>query len=276
VRLGQLVHKGAVLATLEQTEVAAQVEAARAQLRAAEAQLRMSEDTERRTSALVASGAQAQASGVAVENQRALAAAQADSARAQLQLSTTALGNTTLTAPFVGYVTKLPSGPGAIVSPGVPLFHVQETGTLKLVGTVGEADAPLVHPGATVEISTGGRTIEGTVTAVLGAVDSATRRVPIEAAVKNDGAQPVLAGSFVRAEVRGVGAVPVVKLPPGSLRIGSQDELMVVENGRLHARRILFATAEDGALLVRAGLDAKETVLAGAPAETKEGAPVLP
>jgi membrane fusion protein (multidrug efflux system) len=202
-----------------------------------------------------------------------LAQAQVDSARAALDLATAALANSTLAAPFSGYVTKVPSGPGAIVNPGAPLFHLQETATLRLVGSVGEADAPLVKKGAVVEISAQGRTIEGTVTAVLGAVDAATRRVPIEAQVNNDGPTPVLAGAFVRAQVRGVGAVPIVRLPPGSLRVGSQDEVMVIDAGRLRTRRILFATAEGGDILVRSGLSATDTVLVGAAAEAKDGDP---
>src|SRR5437588_153010 len=82
----------------------AQVKAAQAQLRAAEAQLALADDGEKRTSALVTSGAQAPALGIQVSKQRELAAAQADAARAQVALAQAALSNHTLAAPFSGYV----------------------------------------------------------------------------------------------------------------------------------------------------------------------------
>jgi RND family efflux transporter MFP subunit len=271
VKMGDFVKRGAVLATLDDEEAAAQVAAARAQLRAAEAQFTLSEDTERRTNKLVSSGAQSQATGVQVQGQRSLAAAQVDSAKAQLRLSATMLDSSTLEAPFSGYITKVPSGPGAVVSSNMTLFHLQDTSTLKWVGTIGEADAALVHPGAPIEIIASGRTASGTVSAVLGSVDPATRRVPIEAIVKNDGSEPLLSGTFVRAVIKGVREVPVLRLPPGALRPGAQNEVMLVENGRLRAQRVLFQPAPDGSILVRSGLLKEDTVLLGASPEAKDG-----
>jgi RND family efflux transporter MFP subunit len=271
VKLGDRVSSGSVLATLEDNEAAAQVKAVEAQVRAAEAQLALAEDSAKRTTSLLGTGAATQANGVQVEQQRSLAVAQLDGARAQLSLAQANLKNHVLTSPFSGSVTKVPAGPGAIVSPGVPLFHVQDTSTLKLSGTIGEADARLVHAGATVELRLDGRVIQGKVTAVLSSVDASTRRVPVEAEVKNDATVPLLGGSFVRAAVVGLPPTPVVKLPATTLRPGSQDEIMVVKDGRVSARRIAFALAGDGALLVRAGVRADEAVLASPSAEAQEG-----
>jgi len=271
VKLGDRVSSGAVLATLEDNEAAAQVKAAEASVRAAEAQVALAEDASKRTTTLLGTGAATQANGVQVEQQKSLAVAQLDGARAQLSLVQANLKNHVLTAPFSGSITKVPAGPGAFVSPGMPLFHVQDTSTLKLVGTIGEADARLVHAGATVELRLDGRVIQGKVTAVLSSVDAQTRRVPVEAEVKNDATAPLLGGSFVRATIVGLPATPVVKLPASTLRPGSQDEIMVVKDGHLSTRHIAFALAGDGALLVRAGVHTDEAVLVSPSAEAQEG-----
>lgn len=275
VRLGDRVGNGQTLAVLDATEAEAQVKAAEAQVRAAEAQLALADDSAKRTSTLVGSGAASPQSGVQTGSQRALAAAQLDSARAQLALSQASLKNHTLTAPFAGSVTRVPSGTGAIVAPGTPLFHVQDTSTVKLSGAIGEADASLVRPGAPLEVRLDGRTVGGRVVAVLASVDAATRRVPLEAEIKNDGGQPLFGGAFVRAAVGGLKPVPVLRLPASALRPGSQNEVLVADGARQRVRHIVFARAADGALLVRGGLDAKERVLAAPTAEAADGEPLV-
>ncbi|MGZ3442420.1 MAG: efflux RND transporter periplasmic adaptor subunit [Polyangia bacterium] len=271
VRLGERVSAGQTLATLDATEAEAQVENARAQVRASEAQLALAEDSAKRSATLVGSGAASQQAGVQTGQQRSLAAAQLDSARAQLALAQATLKNQLLTAPFAGSVSKVPSGTGAIVAPGTVLFHVQDTSTVKLQGAIGEADAPLVRPGAPLEVRLDGRVVQGRVVAVLSSVDAATRRVPIEAEIKNDGGQPLLGGSFVRAVVSGLKPVQVLRLPASALRPGSQNELVVVQGGRQHLRHVLFARAADGALLVRSGLEPNERVVVAPTAEAADG-----
>jgi RND family efflux transporter MFP subunit len=274
VRLGSNVRAGDTLATLDDTEARAQVQAAEAQVRASTAQLALADDSARRMTTLAGSGAATEASGVQSGQQKQLASAQLDAARAQLQLARANLKNHTLAAPFGGSVTKVPSGTGAIVNPGQPLFHVSDTSNLKLAATVGEGDASLVKSGAEVQIAVGGGMVKGKVTVVLSSVDAATRRVPVEAAVTNSGDAPLLGGSFVRAQVLAPGEIPVLRLPQNTLRPGSQDEIMVVKDGRLQRRRITFGSSSDGALLVRSGLAAGESVLLAPSPEAQDGDPV--
>jgi RND family efflux transporter MFP subunit len=273
VKMGDKVHSGATLATLEDNEARAQVQAAEAQVRAAEAQLALADDGARRMNTLAGKGAATEALGVQSGQQKQLAQAQLDGARAQLMLAQTNLKNHALTAPFSGSVTRVPSGPGAIVNPGVPLFHVSDLSTLKLVATVSEGDAALVKPGAAVSLEVNGKPHGGTVTAVLSSVDSATRRVPVEARIENPPDAPLLGGSFVRAELIGGSEIAILKLPANALRPGSQNEVMVARAGRLERRRITFST-DQGSLYVRHGLSADEKVLLSPSPEAQDGDPV--
>src|SRR3954469_5196045 len=181
VKVGDQVRAGALLATLDATEAGAQAAASAAQVRAAEAQLALAQDGERRTQAMVQSGSFSKASGVQSTQQRALALAQLDAAKAQASLARVSLGNHTLTAPFAGTVTRVPDGIGEVVGPGAPLFEIVNTKVLKLSTTVSEHDANLLNVGTPIELALENGKAAGRISAVLGTVDQQTRRVPVEA-----------------------------------------------------------------------------------------------
>jgi RND family efflux transporter MFP subunit len=270
VKVGDQVRAGALLATLDATEAGAQAAAASAQVRAAEAQLALAQDSERRTQAMVQSGSFAEASGVQSVQQRALALAQLDAAKAQASLARVSLGNHTLVAPFAGTVTKVPDGIGEVVGPGAPLFEIVNIKVLKLATTVSEHDANLLNVGTPIELALENGKAAGRISAVLGTVDQQTRRVPVEASFDNPGF--LRAGAFVQAHVNAKNEIDVLKLPHEVLRPGSQDEVMVVgEGGRLDTRRVVFAVDKDGTLLIRRGISATDRLVSKPKPEAKAG-----
>ncbi|HYP97896.1 MAG TPA: efflux RND transporter periplasmic adaptor subunit [Polyangiaceae bacterium] len=272
VKLGQVVKAGAMLGTLDGSEAAAQVRSADAQLRAAQAQLALAEDNARRTSSMVSSGALAETMGVQSASQHSLAIAQLDAAKAGLSLSQVNLQNQTLIAPFSGTVTRVPDGVGAVVSPSMVLFELQDLSALKLKGSVAENDANLIRTGAPVEISTELGNATGVLSTVLGAVDPNTRRVPLEALFDNkkEGAS-LRSGAFVRARIQGGAPLPVLRLPHDALRPGSQDEVLVAQGEFLTVKRVTYALGKDGSLLVRQGLEATDRVVLSPRPEAKTG-----
>ena len=275
VELGQVVKAGTLLGRLDANEAAAQVRSADAQLRAAQAQLALAEDNARRTSSMVSSGALAESMGVQSKSQHALASAQLDAAKAGLALSQVNLQSQALIAPFSGTVTRVPDGVGAVVSPNTVLFELMDLSALKLKGSVGESDANLIRVGAPVEISTEHGSATGVVSAVLGAVDPNTRRVPLEALFDNKKETALRSGAFVRARIRGGAPLPVLRLPHEALRPGSQDEVLVVEGEVLTVKRVGYALGKDGSLLVRQGLEAGDNVVLSPRPEAKTGDRVL-
>lgn len=278
-RLGDKVRAGTVLATLEDREARAQVAAADAQARAAAAQLSLAGDAKTRVETLVQAGAQAQANAVQSSEQHNLAAAQLDGAHAQRELARSYLESHSLRAPFDGTITRAPGGPGAVVNPMSPMnavFHLVDARTLKLSGTIAERELGVVKPGDPVTVKVGDREVQGKLAAVVGATDPMTRRVPIEAFLENGKDSPILPGQYVRASIRGGAQVPVLALPSTALRPGSQDEIFVVREGKLHLRHVVFAVGEGGKLLVREGLDAKEDVATSPAADWHEGEAVTP
>lgn len=272
-KVGDHVRAGDVLATLEQVEAGAQVRAAQAAVRAAEAQVALADDSAKRVDAMVKTGSQAEATGFQATQQKALALAQLDGARAQLALAQSNLDNHALSAPFAGLISRAPAGPGGIVvvMGGQPQFHLSDMATLKLVGTVSELDARLVRIGAPVELQRDTQKYQGKVLSVLASVEPATRRVPVEAELPNDASAPLLAGTFARAIVEGGASLTVLRLPHSALRPGSQDELFVVRGGRVELRKTAYVVDGDGSLLVRSGVAESDDVLVDPKAETKDG-----
>ena len=140
--------------------------------------------------------------------------------------------------------------------------------------TVSEGDALRLAQGNAVTLD-GREGAKGTVTAVLRSLDPQTRRVPIVAEIPNDPAAPLLAGSFVRATVISPREVDVLALPVSVLRKGSQDEVVVVKDGKAHIAHVTVTPGKEPAqVFVREGLSATDDVLLGATSEVREGEPV--
>jgi RND family efflux transporter MFP subunit len=273
VKIGDRVAAGALLATLDDAEATAQAAAAEAQMRAAQSSLKLAEDAERRMLPLVKNGSMPEANGVQASEQRQLAAAQLDAARAQHVLARTALGSHELRAPFAGTITQAPNGIGAVVGAGQVLFGLVDTSALQLKTTVSEEDANLLTRGAEVNLVAGA--VTGRVSAVLSTLDARTRRVPVVVDFDNsrgEGSTPLRAGSFVRGWVGAKEPIAVLRLPHEVQRPGSRDEVWVLDAAsRLEARHVAFALAPDGALLVRSGLSASDRVVINPIPELKAG-----
>ncbi len=277
VKVGDRVRAGTLLARLDLAEARAQATAAEAQVRAAEASLALAEDGERRTLPLVENGSFTEATGVQATGQRQLAVAQLEAARAQAELARAGVASHSLNAPFPGTITLAPTGVGAVVTPGQALFGLVDTSTLKLSTTVSEDDANLLVQGAPIQVQTEVGELPGRVTAILSSLDPRTRRVPVVAELDNARVRasgPVLrAGAFVRASVLAKDTIPVLRVPHGVLRPGSRDEVLCVNPAtlRLDSRRIAYAIAPDGSLLVRRGVSAEDAIVMDPIAEAKAG-----
>jgi multidrug efflux pump subunit AcrA (membrane-fusion protein) len=165
--------------------------------------------------------------------------------------------------------------------------HIDDTSVLKLNATLSEADARMVEPGDAFDIDgsvdgigagTSGQAegapkdrLKGKVTAVLGSLDPLTRRVPIVGEIKNDPKLGLRSGAFVRARITPGREVPALKLPGSALRPGSQDEVIVVRDGKARVARVGLTIGEGGSLFIRSGLSASDEVLLEPSAETRDG-----
>jgi RND family efflux transporter MFP subunit len=274
VKVGDRVKAGQLLGELDASDLRAQLRVAHAQVNTAEVQYTFAKDNEDRMRNLYERKAVSEAQWTGEHQRSELARVQLEAARAQVEVARAAFEGAELLAPFAGTVVEAPSAAGSVVTPGVVLFRLQDTSALKLSATLSPADASFAKLGARVEILddvSGSKARSGQITAVMPAVDSQTRRLPIIAEFNNEGEAPLLANVFVRATLLPTAPITVLKLPATAIRAGSQDEVAVVDDGHLRIVRIAYARAEDGSLLVRSGLSASDRVLAAPGSQIKHG-----
>lgn len=219
VARGQAVAQGAVLASLEDDAARAQVAAAQAALAAARAQATQAEDGLVRVSAIHEQSGTSDSVLVQARAGRDLALAQVAGAEAQLALARVNLSHQTLTAPFAGLVTRVPDGIGLSVAAGQPLVTLVGTRLLVLETTVTQEEAAALRPGAAVTVTvpaTGARSDAARVASVVGVVDLATNRVPVEIEVLN-GDGKLMANAYARAELPAAPPRDAWRIPAAAL-----------------------------------------------------------
>ncbi|MBP2668573.1 MAG: Secretion protein HlyD [Deltaproteobacteria bacterium] len=236
---GARVEAGALLATIDDTSVRAQLASAEGGVAEAESALEeagravaqaeagrsLAEKTYDRYRKLVAEKVVTPQEFDEVETRRTVAvqeheravkrgeqlAGRLAQARGQADAARAALGWTRVTAPFSGVVVEKRADTGSMAVPGVPLFLLEDPGRRRIEAAVSEAYLPRLKVGSPVRVlldAGDGREIPAAVTEVVPAIDPVTRTF------------------LVRAD-----------LPPGTARTGQSG-------------RVRFAAGEGSALTV--------------------------
>jgi RND family efflux transporter MFP subunit len=254
VRRGQEVAAGQLLGALEETIAAAQRKQAEAAVESAKVQLALAEDALRRVDAIRAQDGVSESQAFQARSQRDLAASQLLAAEAQLAQATGHLDHHYLRAPFAGVVTRVPDGVGITLGPGVPVFALASTRSLYLDTSVTQEQAVELRAGGKVTVTvpaTGARTTEGTIQAVVAAVDAQSSRVPVEIAVPNADGR-FLANAFARAELPRGAERDGYRVPGGALlqREGSYAAWIAGADGRARPLPVQLLGEEEESAIV--------------------------
>jgi RND family efflux transporter MFP subunit len=272
VEAGDRVHKGQILARLNPITGQSGVDSADASLAEARANAAVAqaewkraeqgpdlfsqeEDDRRHTTALAAE-------------------AKVKAAEAQLVDMRNRLAHTTVLAPTDGIVLTRTAEVGQIAVPGTTvLFRLARDGQVEMRGQVSEQDLPKLKVGQPVQVRLDGvaRSFDGQVWQIGAVIDPTTRlgTVRIELPADNRDLRP---GAFARAEVH-VDSVPGVLLPQTAVLSDDQGNyvLIVGAEDKLQRRAVTVAGARPEGLLVSAGLDGRERVIAIAGAFLRAG-----
>jgi RND family efflux transporter MFP subunit len=204
VKLGDSVHRGQMIAKVEDLEIQEQVRQAEAAYKVSEATIRQRkadltlattnlerskslyerqllpqqtyDDTKARYDAAVA--------------QTDLAGAQFEQAKARLDELKITLANTIIVSPVDGFVGKRFLDPGASVGPNLPVASVVDIRTVRMVANLIEKDSKRVPAGtsAAVEVDAfPGEKFAGRVSRVAPVFDPATRTAEMEIEIPNSG-----------------------------------------------------------------------------------------
>lgn len=255
---------GDVLATLDDGELRAEVDVARAALREAEAKAVNARRQYERTASLLAEGivARQQYDDLRAEADRAQAAVAL--ARASVASAQARLDETVIRAPFAGIVGQRRVDVGAFVREGDPLVSLVDLDPLDLVFEVPERYVTQVQLGAAVTVRVAShrdRGFTGAVTFVAPQVDETNRTVTVKAALPN-GEGALRPGQFAQARLvleRRANAVVV----PEEAVVARGDErfVFVVAEGVATARPITIGERMPGTVEIPSGLAAGETVV---------------
>lgn len=260
---GDRVSNGTVLARLEEAELGAELEAARAALEAARAAFERAEQLREREVITLPE----------YERDRtALAAAEA--AYRSLQ---TRVGYATVRSPISGVVTLKHVEAGDVVGAQTPLFDVADVSTLVVPLGVSELDVGQLGAGDTVSVSLDAfpdRPLRGRIRRIFPAADPTTRLVTVEVALEpGSQARP---GFLARVRLRLDARDDVLLVPAGAVLTGSggEESTFVVEDGKAVRRAIETGLVSQGRVEIVSGLSAGETVIVEGGSSLREGAPV--
>lgn len=273
VEVGDRVHRGQVLAALDTSVIAPQVERLAASLLEARSTAGLRQAEYRRAQGMAASGA---LSAEEIERRRAAAVAaeaQVKVAEAQLLEGRARLARMQIRAPADGLVLERHAEIGQTAVPGgAPLFRLSRDGQVEMVGQVAEQDLPRLAVGQPAEVSLTGIEVPfaGHVRLLGAVIDPQTRLGEVRVALQ---AHPDLRpGAFARGEVA-VASTERPVLPQTAVLADARGTYVYLVNGegRVERRDVRVAGTGRGGMVIAAGLEGGERVVTVAGAFLREG-----
>jgi multidrug efflux pump subunit AcrA (membrane-fusion protein) len=284
-----------------------EVRGANASLEQAQAELRLAEANERRYRSLVETGdvavsvydqyrtqrdtARARvnsarqqleaAINTARQSNQAIQSAEAavSTARAQVAIAQKALADTTIRAPYAGYVSNRPIAVGEYVTPASIVATVLRTNPIKLQLQVQESEAPYINAGMGVSLEVDAhrnRKFAGQVTAVNPAIDPVSRAVTVEAAVENSD-NALRSGMFATAQIVRKGGSRAVFVPRAAVLSDPNTQsyrVFVIQGDTAKLRVVQIGAEESDWIQILSGVQADEVVATSSLQQLFEGARV--
>jgi len=268
VEEGQRVRKGQLLATLNATEIDAQLQLASIQLEKA---LRDNQRAENLYRDSVATLEQVQNSRTAVE-----------AARESVKQVGFNRKHATITAPVDGFVIKRLSNPGEMISPGMPVVVIGALGDGSkwvLKAGVSDREWSSIQPGDRASVffdAWAGRSFPGVVTTKALAADPMNGTFPVELRV-DFGSEKPATGMFGRAEVVPSALRSGFSIPYESLLEADGDKGHVfVTDDRKTVRmvEVTIASLTQQRVYILSGLEGHPYVVTAGSPYLKDGSPI--
>lgn len=201
VTIGDVVQKGQSLVVLDDRDIRARVEQAKAELAAAEAEAAHAAQDLRRVRALFEREAATQQERDAAEARARAAEAGRERARQALAEAEVLLGETILEAPFPAVVAARMADPGDLATPGRPLLVLHDPTSLRFEASVAEATGGQLQPGQvlTVRIDRPPLRLQGRIEEMAPRAEPTTRTLLVKLALPPE--RGLLPGAYGALEV---------------------------------------------------------------------------
>lgn len=216
---GSVVSKGALLATIDDTDYTLAVKQSEAALRQAEVSLANTKNEHTRKSALNKEGLITKEEFDVISTRLSLAEAEVEKVKTLVDISKQRLSKTRIYSPIAGVVKEKKVSSGDNARNGTNLFTIIQTNPLKLTFTVSERDAGKLQTGQDISFkvdSFNDRKFNGRLSLIYPNLDDKARTLRAEAVVQNPGGV-LKPGLFVRVtqytgQLKGAIVVPVTAL----------------------------------------------------------------
>lgn len=215
------------------------------------------------------------------QNNQAIASAKANVEAAQTLVANAqrAITDTTIAAPFAGFISNRPVAVGEYVSTASIVATILRSNPIKAQIQIAEADVPQVSIGKGVSVEVDAykdRKFAGYVSAVNPALDPTSRSAQVEAKIEN-GDNALRSGMFVTATINkeggGVGVfVPKAAVAPDPTT--NSYKVFTIKDGVAHLKVVQLGTEETDSYQIMSGVDADETVATSNLDQLFEGARV--
>lgn len=209
-----------------------------------------------------------------------MAQAQLEAARAQVGLARKALSDTTITAPFTGYISDRPVAVGEYVTPASKIATVLKTNPIKLRLQVPETDAARIRVGMSVEASVDAfadARFAGKVSAINPAVELTSRAVIIEVNIENPNNQ-LRPGMFATARVlqsEGGEGIFVSRAAVIEDQNTNSFRVFVIEGDTARLRVVQIGEQDGDMVRIVSGVSAGETIATSNLDQLFDGATVV-
>jgi RND family efflux transporter MFP subunit len=314
VDIGDRVHEGQVLATLEIPEMEDELAKAAASIDQAEAEIVTASDELKRAQAAHAVAHlsytriadvikkepglvpqqevdEAQSRDLVAEAQVSAATSSLKTAEQKARVARAEQGRlqtlhkyTTIPAPFDGVVTKRYASEGSMIQAGtasqtqaMPIVQLSQNNLLRLILPAPESVVSRIHAGETldVKVTSLGKTFPGRVTRFADKIQESTRTMDTEVDVPNP-TLTLIPGMYAEVTLRVDGRDNALALPLDAVdRSGPSPRVYsVTPAGVIHIVPVALGLETDQWIEVRSGLQEGDTVVVGRLAGLLEGQPV--
>jgi RND family efflux transporter MFP subunit len=276
---GTVVARGALLATIDDTEFSHEAIRAQAAVKQTEATLANTKLEFQRKEALFREELVTRQQYDDVSTRLVLSEAEVERAKAALSIARQKLSKTRIHAPLAGAVKEKKVSVGDFVKNGTPLLVLIQPDPIKLKFSVPERETGRLALGQDVTFGVEafpGRQFRGKISVIYPSIEEKTRTLTVEALVPNGGAA-LKPGLFAKVTLftgpeRGTVVVPITSL----LYEGEKVRVFVVEGDRASERPVKIGSKYGEAMEIIEGLREGEKVVLAGQQNLSEGAKVAP
>lgn len=278
VDAGDWVRQGQVLASIDRSVQAQQIEGARAQIGVAQADLNLAQANLDRALQLVDRGFISKADVDRLTATRDAARARVGVARATLGELQARTARLNIYAPAAGLVLERNVEPGqSVAGGGSPLFVIARGGEIELLAQVNETQLAKLSVGnpATVTPVGSERSFTGQIWQVSPTIDPQTRQGTVRVALSYDPA--LRPGGFATARI-GSGTIVAPLLPESAVLSDAKGAFVYVvdENNKAVRRPVKTGAVTDEGIAIEEGLNGTERIVLRAGGFLTEGETVSP